>query len=76
VAVQAADLTDIAPTVLLVMGLPAEGMEGRPLGAALDAAADAAPLHEQIAMPRGFLLEAMRDPLTRRLYPTAMRRAG
>jgi len=76
VAVQAADLTDIAPTVLHVMGLPAEGMEGRPLGAALDAAADAAPLHEHVAMPRGFLLEAMRDPLTRRLYPTAMRRAG
>lgn len=75
-AAQAADLTDIAPTVLHVLGLPVEGMEGRPLGAALDEAADAAPLQEQVAMPRGFVLEAMRDPLTRRLYPTAMRRAG
>lgn len=76
VAEQAADLTDIVPTVLHALGQPTEGMEGRPLTAALDAAADAPPQREVLAMPRGFLLEAMRDPLTGRLYPTALRRPG
>lgn len=76
VAEQPADLTDIVPTVLHALGLPAEGMEGRPLAAALDAAADGPPLHEVLALPRGFMLEAMRDPLTGRLYPTALRRPG
>lgn len=76
VAEQAADLTDIVPTVLHALGQATEGMEGRPLTAALDAAADAPPLREVLAMPRGFLLEAMRDPLSGRLYPTALRRPG
>lgn len=76
VAGQAADLTDIAPSLLHLLGLPAEGMEGRPLAAAWDAAADAPPQHEVLAMPRGFVLEAMRDPLSGRLYPTALRRPG
>jgi arylsulfatase A-like enzyme len=76
VAAAPADLTDIVPTVLHVLGLPAEGMEGRPLLGALDAAADAPPLHELVALPAGFVLEAMRAVPGGRLYPTALRRAG
>jgi hypothetical protein len=70
---QAADLTDIAPTVLHVLGLATEGMEGRPLRGALDPAADAMPLQELHAWPGGFVLEAMRSEAGR-LYPTALRR--
>lgn len=69
------DLTDIAPTVLRLMGLPTEGMEGRALAEAWDAAADAPPRREDILLPRGFLLETMRPADGGRLYPTAMRRA-
>ncbi len=74
VAQEAADLTDIAPTVLHILGLPGEGMEGRPLRAAIDAGADASPSREAIELPGGFVLEAMRGP-TGRFYPTALRRA-
>jgi arylsulfatase A-like enzyme len=73
VAQQAADLTDIAPTVLHVLGLAAEGMEGRPLRGAIDPAADAAPVPEVQALPGGFVLEAMRSEAGR-FYPTALRR--
>jgi arylsulfatase A-like enzyme len=69
------DLTDIAPTVLHLLGIPTEGMEGRPLTVAVDAAAEAAPLRELVELPRGFVLEAMRAEAGGRLYPTAMRRA-
>ena len=75
VAQEAADLTDIVPTVIHALGLPTAGMEGRPLRGALDAAADAAPAREVIDLPGGFVLEAMRGP-TGRFYPTALRRAG
>jgi arylsulfatase A-like enzyme len=74
VAEEPADLTDIVPTVLHLLGLGTEGMEGRPLRGAFDAAADAAPVEELHALPGGFVLEAMRAP-GGRLYPTAMRRA-
>lgn len=74
VAQEAADLTDIVPTVLHALGLPVDGMEGRPLRAALDAAADAPPPREMIDLPGGFVLEAMRAP-SGRFYPTALRRA-
>lgn len=74
VAREAADLTDIVPTVLHALGLPVEGMEGRPLRGALDAAADAPPPREVIDLPGGFVLEAMRAP-SGRFYPTALRRA-
>lgn len=74
VAQEAADLTDIVPTVLHALGLPVEGMEGRPLRGALDAAADAPPPREVIDLPGGFVLEAMRAP-SGRFYPTALRRA-
>jgi arylsulfatase A-like enzyme len=68
------DLTDIAPTLLHLLGLDHAGTEGRPLRAAWEAAADAAPLRETIRLPRGFVLEAMRAEDGARLYPTALRR--
>lgn len=75
VAQTPADLTDIAPTVLHLLGMGHAGCEGRPLAAAWNAAEDAAPLRELVEMPRGFLLEAMRAVPEGRLYPTGMRRA-
>ncbi len=75
VAEEPADLTDIVPTLLHAMGLAAAGMEGRPLRGALDAAADAAPRREALALHGGFVLEAMRHADGGRLYPTALRRA-
>lgn len=72
VAQQPADLTDIAPTILHLLGLGHAGCEGRPLAAAWDAARDAPPILEQVEMPRGFMLEAMRAEPAGRLYPTAM----
>lgn len=75
VASEAADLTDIVPTVLHALGLPVDAMEGRPLRAAFDAAADAAPLPEILELHGGFVLEAMRATPGGRLYPTALRRA-
>jgi len=74
VAQAPADLTDIAPTVLHLLGLRTEGCEGRPLTAAWDAARDAAPIPELVEMPRGFVLDAMRAEAGGRLYPTGMRR--
>lgn len=74
VAAEAADLTDIAPTVLHLLGIGSEGMEGRPLRGAIDAAADAPPVEELIELHGGFVLEAMRGA-SGRLYPTALRRA-
>ncbi len=74
VAQTPADLTDIAPTVLHLLGLGIEGCEGRPLAAAWDEARDAAPIPELVEMPRGFVLEAMRAETGGRLYPTGMRR--
>lgn len=73
VAQEAADLADIVPTVLHVLGVAGEGMEGRPLLGALDAKADAAPARETLELPGGFVLEAMRGP-DGRFYPTALRR--
>jgi phosphonoacetate hydrolase len=68
------DLTDIAPTVLHLLGIATAGMEGRPLIEAIGAAADAPPARELVELPRGFVLEAMRPAFGGRLYPTAMRR--
>lgn len=69
---QPADLSDIAPTVLHVLGLATEGMNGRPRLGALDAARDAQALDERLPMPGGFALEAMRCAETGRFYPTAL----
>ena len=68
-----ADLTDIVPTILHVLGVDPSGMEGRPLRGALDAAADLVPSEELHDLPGEFVLEAMRAQ-NGRLYPTAMRR--
>jgi type I phosphodiesterase/nucleotide pyrophosphatase len=74
-AVRAAcDLTDIAPTLLHLLGLPAAGMEGRVLAEGWDAAADAPPDADVVSMARGFALEVARR--AGRLYPTALRCAG
>jgi len=67
------DLTDIVPTVLHIMGLDGPEMQGRALRGALDASFDTPPAQEILQMPRGFVLEAMRNTAGR-LYPTAMRR--
>ncbi|RVT90104.1 hypothetical protein EOD42_24045 [Rhodovarius crocodyli] len=72
VAASAADLTDIAPTVLHALGITPQGMEGRPLLGALDPRADAEPLREVIIMPHGFLLHGMRAEAGGRFYPTGM----
>lgn len=73
VAATPCDLTDIVPTVLHIMGLDGPQMQGSTLSAALDGGFDAPPREELLEMPRGFVLEAMRNAAGR-LYPTAMRR--
>jgi hypothetical protein len=67
------DLTDIAPTVLHLMGLDRAGMEGRALAEAWIAAEDTPPARGVTGLPRGFVLETMRSAAGR-LYPTALRR--
>jgi len=71
---QAADLTDIAPTVLHLLGLSAPSMAGSPRLGALDAGADAAPDRGQHDCGRGFVLETMTQD--GRFYPTALVRAA
>jgi phosphonoacetate hydrolase len=69
----ACDLTDIAPTVLHLLGLPPLGDGGgRVLAEGWDAGADAPPEAEALALPRGFVLEAARQ--AGRRYPTALLR--
>lgn len=70
------DLTDIAPTVLHLLGLDTSGTEGRPLREGWEAAADAPPVTERLALARGFFLDAMRPGHGGRLYPTALQRLG
>lgn len=67
-----ADLSDIAPTVLHLLGVAQEGMDGRALAEGWDAAADGAPDPALVEMGRGFVLEAARQ--SGRFYPTALRR--
>ena len=62
----ACDLTDIAPTLLHLLGLPPAAMDGRILAEGWDAAADAPPVAE-------VLLETARQ--AGRRYPSALRRA-
>jgi arylsulfatase A-like enzyme len=47
-----ADLTDLAPTVLALLGVGADGMDGTPLAAARTGA-DAAPVRETVAGTAG-----------------------
>lgn len=75
VAEEACDLTDIAPTVLHLLGLNHAGCEGRPLCAGWDEAADAPPIRGLLDLPRCLVLETMRQPDESRLYPVALRQA-
>lgn len=68
---QAADLTDIMPTVLHLFGLAGPQMQGRPLLGALAAAEDAEPVPERLELPRGFVLEGLRSE-TGRFYPSGL----
>jgi arylsulfatase A-like enzyme len=68
-----ADLTDIVPTILHLLGIDTAGMEGRALRGALDATADLPPAEELHDLPGDFVLEGMRAQ-NGRLYPSAMRR--
>jgi phosphonoacetate hydrolase len=65
----AADLTDVAPTLLHLLGLEAAGSEGRVLNVAWDDAPD----EEVLPLPRGFALERLRQEY--RAYPTGLVRA-
>jgi arylsulfatase A-like enzyme len=69
------DLTDIAPTLLHLLGLDHAGTEGWPLREAWEESADAPPVRETLALPRGFALDAMRAAGGGRFYPTGLRRA-
>ncbi len=66
-----ADLSDIAPSVLHLLGIGDGAMEGRALTEAWNADAEVPPAPELIDMGRGFVLEAARQQ--GRLYPTALR---
>jgi len=69
----AADLSDVAPTLLHLLGLEAAGSEGRVLSVAWDDAPDEAPEEEVLPLPRGFALERLRQE--NRAYPTGLVRA-
>lgn len=68
----AADLTDLAPTLLHMLGVGHEGCEGRVLEAAWNAAADTPPAEDRIVLPRGFALDRMCQD--GRHYPTGLSR--
>ncbi len=70
----AADLTDIAPTLLHLLGLETAGCEGRVLRVAWGEAPDEPPEEEVLPLPRGFALERLRQE--NRAYPTGLVRAG
>jgi phosphonoacetate hydrolase len=70
------DLTDVAPTVLALLGFTPEGMEGRPLEAAWQAGADAPPRPVQVPLGRDLALAAFMDPAAGRFYPSALTAAA
>jgi len=65
-----ADLTDVVPTLLHLLGVPVEGMDGRPLREAWDAEADALADAAVIEMPGQYVLTGGRQ--NGRFYPTAL----
>ena len=67
----ASDLTDVAPTLLHLLGLPAPAMDGRVLAEGWGE--DAPPEREAMPLPGGFLLEW--DRQAGRRYPRGLRRA-
>jgi arylsulfatase A-like enzyme len=68
------DLTDVAPTILHLLGVEAKGMQGRVLHQAWDPWADAPAEPVSIEMPGDFVLEGGRQG--GRFYPTALLRRG
>ncbi len=74
IAQMPADLTDIVPTVVHLLGMDPRDMEGRPLAAAWDDREDPAPINGVVELPRGFILQVMQTPEHGRLYPTALLR--
>ena len=70
----AADLTDVAPTLLHLLGLETAGCEGRVLRVAWGEAPDEPPEEEVLPLPRGFALERLRQ--ANRAYPTGLVRVG
>lgn len=69
-----ADLTDVVPTLLHLLGVPVEGMDGRPLRVAWEAGADAAADPVRIELPGAYALEGGRQD--GRFYPSALVRRG
>lgn len=69
-----ADLTDVVPTLLHLLGVPVEGMDGKPLRAAWDASADSAADPARIELPGDHVLTGGRQD--GRFYPTALLRRG
>ena len=67
-----ADLTDVAPTLLHLLGLEASTMQGRVLHQAWDPFADAPADPALVEMPGGFGLEGGRQG--GRFYPSGLRR--
>lgn len=68
-----ADLTDVAPTLLHLLGVEASTMQGRVLHQAWDPFADAPADPALVEMPGGFVLEGGRQG--GRFYPSGLRRA-
>jgi arylsulfatase A-like enzyme len=66
------DLTDVAPTVLALLGLAPEGMEGRPLQGAWQAGADAPPRPVQLPLRGDLALAGLVEPASGRFYPSAL----
>jgi arylsulfatase A-like enzyme len=66
------DLSDIAPTVLALLGIASEGMEGRPLQGALQPEADVPPRPVRIPVGSDLGLDALVDATSGRLYPSAL----
>lgn len=70
---QPCDLTDIAPTVLHLLGLSADGMDGAPLLGALDPGEDDEGATTEHRLARDLVVEGLRNARGR-FYPRAARR--
>jgi hypothetical protein len=67
------DLSDIAPTILALLGVAPEGMEGRPLEGAWRPDADAPPRPVRIPIRDDLALDGLVDPNSGRFHPSALR---
>jgi arylsulfatase A-like enzyme len=66
------DLSDIAPTVLTLLGITPEDMEGRPLQGAWQAESDVPPRPVRIPIGGDLALEGLVETASGRLYPSAL----